>query len=237
MDATTLTLRRSKAQLRLECPSGLASKTSLQAIQQFPPFIQWLDTLDTQILKADSVSKVVVDKVTIQSIDEFRSGKIGFLKFVASATHEAEQKKLPGIVFLRGGSVAMLVILRTEVLEGKQRKPSSQDNSYVLLTEQPRIAAPDFKMVELPAGMLDENTGEFSGTAAREIEEETGLTFKPSELIALTPNHGLFPSVGACDERIHLFACEKAVTEEQLENLRGKLGGLRSDGELITLRL
>ncbi|KAJ1854922.1 hypothetical protein GGF49_003698 [Coemansia sp. RSA 1853] len=237
MDATTLTLRLCKAQIRLECPPSLTRTISLETIQKFPPLVQWLDTLDTQTLNAKD--KIAVDKITVQSIDEFSSGKIGFLKFTVSATHTAENKQLPGTVFLRGGSVAMLIILRTSVDE--KRKHSFQDHSFVLLTEQPRMAAPAFNMVEIPAGMLDDHTGEFAGTAAREIQEETGLVFDSSELIDLTPRgdepHGLFPSVGACDERIHFFACEKVVTDEQLEQLRGKLSGLRNDGELITLRL
>ncbi|KAJ2850808.1 hypothetical protein IWW36_001623 [Coemansia brasiliensis] len=245
MDSTTLTLHRSKAQITLECPKSLCARVSLDTIRQFPPFVQWLAALDTQMLQTQPNNQVVVSKITVQSIDEFHSGKIGFLKFSALATHQAEQKQVPGIVFLRGGSVAMLVILRTQQAgaANQQRVPSHRDSSYVLLTEQPRIAAPDFGMVELPAGMLDDDTGEFSGAAAREIHEETGLSIKPDELIDLTPSRpstsrpGFFPSVGACDERIHFFACEKHVSEEELVKLRGKLGGLRDDGEIITLRL
>jgi ADP-sugar diphosphatase len=43
----------------------------------------------------------------------------------------------------------------------------------VIFTVQPRIPVPCIKMPELPAGMLD-GSGSFSGTAAKEIEEETG---------------------------------------------------------------
>ncbi|KAJ2452778.1 hypothetical protein EV183_002676 [Coemansia sp. RSA 2336] len=240
MDYTTLTLPHSKAQITLECPKSLCTSISLDAIRKFPPFVQWLAALDTQTQHAPPNKQVAVSKITIQSIDEFRSGKIGFLKFSALATHQAEQKQIPGIVFLRGGSVAMLVVLRTQ--PARQKVPSHEDTaSYVLLTEQPRVAAPDFGMVELPAGMLDDDTGQFSGAAAREIQEETGLVIKPSELIDLSPpgvsRPGLFPSVGACDERIHFYACEKQLSEEQLATLQGKLGGLRDEGEMITLRL
>ncbi|KAJ2803282.1 hypothetical protein H4R20_002956 [Coemansia guatemalensis] len=261
MDTTTITLPKSSTQIRLECPQPIAAKTPIESILRFPAFKQWLELLDIQVTRAETRkaadhadvrhSKVVVDKITIQSVDEFRSGKIGFLKFIADATHFPEEKKVPGVVFLRGGAVAMLLILRTPsslVYQQKQPVASFDDTDYVVLTEQPRLPVPDFSLCELPAGMLDDSTGEFSGTAAREIQEETGLVVRPEDLIDLTPPdsevagssgglRGLYPSAGGCDEFIRLFACEKRVSEDELSQLRGKLSGLRNDGEFITLRL
>ncbi|KAJ2077888.1 hypothetical protein H4R24_004854 [Coemansia sp. RSA 988] len=261
MDTTTVTLPKSCTQIQLECPQSIAAKTPIESILKFPALKQWLDLLDIQVTRAEAIkaaghvevrqSKVVVDKITIQSVDEFRPGKIGFLKFVADATHYPEEKKVPGVVFLRGGAVAMLLILRTPsslVYQQKQPMTSFEDTDYVVLTEQPRLAVPDFGLCELPAGMLDDSTGEFSGTAAREIQEETGLVVRPEDLIDLTPPdseiagsfgglRGLYPSAGGCDEFIRLFACEKRVSEKELDELRGRLGGLRDDGEFITLRL
>lgn len=56
----------------------------------------------------------------------------------------------------------MLIILRST---GRKDK--------ILLTLQPRIPVPHLSFPELPAGMLD-GSGNFAGTAAKEIEEETG---------------------------------------------------------------
>ncbi|KAJ2616333.1 hypothetical protein H4S08_000827 [Coemansia sp. RSA 1365] len=261
MDTTTITLPKSRSQIQLECPQSIAAKTPIKTILEFPAFTQWLELLDTQVTQAEakkaadqadvSHTRVVVNKISIQSVDEFRSGKIGFLKFVADATHYPEKKRVPGVVFLRGGAVAILLILRTPsslVHQQKQPVPSFKDTDYVVLTEQPRLAVPDFGLCELPAGMLDGSTGEFSGTAAREIQEETGLVVKHKDLIDLTPPdsgvagssgglRGFYPSAGGCDEFIRLFACEKHVSEDELSQLRGKLSGLREDGEFITLRL
>ncbi|KAI8323764.1 hypothetical protein GQ54DRAFT_239020, partial [Martensiomyces pterosporus] len=230
----------------------------LSRIQQFPPFQQWLQALDEQTVEAnaseDREEKVAADKITIQSVDEFGSGKIGFVKFAVDARLLPGGRRVPGVVFMRGGAVAVLIVLRTHKTEASKRVPSHMDeDSYVLLTEQPRVPVPHFRMLELPAGMLDGQTGQFAGAAAREIQEETGLLIEPEDLIDLTdaiiPSandtagssnigpSGLYPSSGGCDEFIRLFACEKTVSEDELANLRGKLCGLRDEGEFITLRL
>ncbi|KAJ2766737.1 hypothetical protein IWQ57_004243 [Coemansia nantahalensis] len=233
----TLTLAKSRAQLRVECPAALAARTPVARIVQFPPFAQWLEALDTQ-LAAGSEAGVAVRAVTIQSVDEFRAGSIGFLKFATDAVHTADGAAVPGVVFLRGGAVAMLVILRTRARD--RPVPSWEDTDLVVLVEQPRLAVPDLALAELPAGMLDGATGGFAGAAARELREETGLAIGGDELVDITPpsaGRGLLPSPGACDEFIRFYACEKVVSEAELDKLQGRLAGLRAEGERITLRL
>lgn len=78
------------------------------------------------------------------------------------------------ISFKRGGAVSMLLILKAKDQPDK-----------VILTLQPRIPVPHFAFPELPAGMLD-GSGNFTGTAAKEIEEETGLVIKEEELVDMT---------------------------------------------------
>ncbi|KAJ1941487.1 hypothetical protein GGF37_003532 [Kickxella alabastrina] len=225
---TTVTLQNSRVQIQILCPTDIAAQTPLESIQSFPPFADWLHALDASHTDPQDGSQILITKIIIQSVDQFKSGKIGFLKFTTDAQKIPENKQIPGIVFLRGGSVAVLLMLCTT---------NRADDAYVVLTVQPRIAVPSFHLAELPAGMLDGN-GAFSGTAAREIEEETGLIIKPEDLIELTPAHGgLYPSPGACDETIRLFACEKYVSENELSALSGRLGGLNNDGEFISVRL
>jgi ADP-sugar diphosphatase len=70
----------------------------------------------------------------------------------------------------------MMLILRASDSKGK--------GDRVVFTLQPRVPVPSMRMPELPAGMLD-GSGNFSGTAAKEIEEETGacLPLSPDTLI------------------------------------------------------
>ena len=137
------------------------------------------------------------------------------------------------------------------LLQADDLPEGSQDEKYVLLTVQPRIAGGSLQFVELPAGMVDDGT--FSGSAAKEIEEEIGLVIPESDLINLTElalpeklggeqgeeviGRGVFPSVGACDEFIPLFLHEKRVPRDTLKGWEGRLTGLREEGEKITLKL
>lgn len=99
--------------------------------------------------------------------------------------------------------------------------------------------------------MLDDS-GTFAGGAAKEIQEETGLSVQASELIDMTslalqsiqePEGGealqkaVYPSAGGSDEFIPVFLCQKRMPRRQIEELRGKLTGLREHGEKITLRV
>ena len=47
----------------------------------------------------------------------------------------------------------------------------------------------------------------------------------------------MYPSVGACDEFIPIFLCQKRLTRRHLNWLKGKATGLRDEGENITLKL
>lgn len=79
--------------------------------------------------------------------------------------------------------------------------------------------------------------------AAKELEEECGITIDASELIDLTAFgyganvKGIYMSPGGCDEFIRLFACVKTVTKEKLEQLEGKLTGNLEEGETICLKI
>jgi ADP-sugar diphosphatase len=168
--------------------------------------------------------------------------RLGFVKFTAEITN-SQSASLPGSVFLRGPSVAMLVILTAD---------DNADEKHVLLTVQPRIAAGSLAFVELPAGMVDEE-GAFVGSAAKEIKEELGLEIKEDSLKDLTELAGtatgeggrgnedlaqaVYPSPGGSDEYVKIFLHERRVPRKQLSEWTGKLTGLRDDGEKITLKL
>ena len=126
----------------------------------------------------------------------------------------------------------------------------SDEELHTILTIQPRIAAGSLAFAEIPAGMIDDS-GTFSGAAAKEIKEETGLSVQEDELIDLTAlaseslssssdeklQKAVYPSPGGCDEFIPIFLCKKRLGRDQLKELQGKLTGLRDEGEKITLKI
>lgn len=197
------------------------------------PFQDWACALDP---------RYSIASITLQSVDFF-GPRVGFVKFIADASWCG--KRVPGIVFLRGGAVSVLPLL---VCRGER---------WVVCARQPRLAVGSGSFLELPAGMLDD-CGSFVGVAAKELVEETGIVIDPSELIDLTAlalgtggdcgseegaaaiagaRRGLYLSVGACDEFLRLFFFQRTVGKEELDALRGKLTGSPEENEQITLEL
>ncbi|KAF7731625.1 hypothetical protein EC973_008794 [Apophysomyces ossiformis] len=204
---------------------------ALENFIQWEPFKDWVQQFDRE--QKERENEMDISCIDVQSLDYFGSEKIGFAKFKADVKYRQTNKNAPGIVFMRGGAVSILIILRS-------KENTSEDK--VLLTLQPRIPVPSLSFPELPAGMLD-GSGNFSGTAAKEIEEETGLVVKDSELIDLTELtygnrwKGVYPSPGGSDEFLRLFLCTKHLPDAEIKALEGKLTGLRDHGENITLKV
>ena len=227
-------------------------------ILTFPPFTTWLNTL-THSLSLQRSSKshpfhkspYALKSIDIQAVDFFSSSRLGFLKLKAHITND-QGEHLPGSIFMRGGSVAMLIILQPSDGDG--------DEEYALLAIQPRIPAGSLSFTELPAGMLDDS-GTFAGAAAKEILEETGLELSADELVDLTQlastftstttsnsasqsppdeetlQQAIYSSPGGSDEFIPIFLARKSLPMQQINELRGKLTGLRDHGENITLKV
>ena len=192
-----------------------------KAIQSYP-FVQWLEKMDR------NKAHFNIKEIHIQSVDMFGPNKVGFIKFKADIL-DADGDKCPGIVFMRGGAVGVLIILRA-------------DTDYVLLVTLDSVAASEPAFPSLPAGMLDGN-GSFAGVAAREIEEETGLIIAQADLIDLidfaygNTYPGMYTSIGGTDEFVRLYATVKHISPTDLMNLQGKLTGLREENEKIKLKV
>ncbi|KAI5417427.1 Nudix hydrolase 14 [Lathyrus oleraceus] len=118
----------------------------------------------------------------------------------------------------------------------------SEGETFVVLTEQARVPVGRI-ILELPAGMLDDDKGDIVGTAVREVEEETGINLNVEDMVDLTAfldsstGRTVFPSPGGCDEEISIFLCRKHVDKEVITHLQGKETGLREHGELIKVRV
>lgn len=195
----------------------LAPNITEKQLAAWPAFKNWTKTLQSNLeLQYTDPNHdfgddpYLLKSVTIQSVDWFGQ-RVGFLKLKA-VIRNAKGTELPGVAFLRGGSVAMLMILRPK---------DSRDERWVVLTEQPRVPAGSLKFVEIPAGMIDD-ASTFAGAAAKEILEETGFSLPASELIDLTElalrrsqmsekslQNAMYPSPGGSDEFMPIFLWEK----------------------------
>ncbi|GJN76837.1 hypothetical protein PLIIFM63780_000325 [Purpureocillium lilacinum] len=231
--------------LTLNLPEGLGR----DELKSFKPFQSWISTLNNSLsLQSQTTHPFHSDpyalrSVTVQSFDRFGGSRLGFVKLSATVSNSASEA-LPAAALLRGPSVAMLVMLIPDDL------PASSDERYAVLTVQPRVPAGSLGFVELPAGMVDD-AGSFKGAAAKEMEEELGITIQEDELVCLSElaapsetegiNEGLpqamYPSTGGCDEHITIYSYERRIPRDQLREWSGRLTGLRDHGEKITLKV
>ncbi|PWW79065.1 hypothetical protein C7212DRAFT_350277 [Tuber magnatum] len=229
---------------------NLTPDLTREQLLKFHPFSSWLSKLQHSLALQSSSSdhpfhreEYSLKSITIQSVDFFGSGdrkRIGFIKLLTSVENP-KGESIPGSVFLRGGSVAILLILEPEGAGGGQ---------WAVLTVQPRIPAGSLEMVELPAGMIDD-AGTFAGAAASEIEEECGIKIPEDKLIDLTSlalkgftstegerlGKAVYPSPGGSDEFIKIFAHVYKIPQGTLKDWQGRLTGLRDQGEKIALKL
>ena len=160
--------------------------------------------------------------------------RVGFIKFKTTAELDVGGEKgvitVPGIVFMRGGSIGVLVILECDGEE------------FTILTNQARVPVGGHAVPEIPAGMID-GAGNFKGVAAEEIQEECNMVITEDELVDLTElaygerYRGMLPSPGGCDEFIKLYSFRRVVERDVLAELQGRLTGLLSEGEHIKLQI
>lgn len=181
----------------------------MEAIVSSKKFCDYIKKLD--------FNSIIIRNIKILSVYMFGKnvGFIGLEVDCSLKTHP--DKKLPGYVFIRGKSVGIFVVI---------------NNKYMVLTRQFRIPVGKF-MCEIPAGMLDES-GDFSGVAAKELEEEIGVKINQKDLIYLT---SMYPSCGGSDEEIIFYYLNLNLEEKQIEELRNKTFGEENTDEVITLKI
>ena len=183
---------------------------SIETVKESNIFQDWVASIDP---------KFVVNSIHIQSIDMFGE-RIGFIKLKADITKDGIQ--VPGIVFLRGGTVVLLPLLECD------------GNIYTILTVQARVPTGESEFSELPAGMVDNGT--FSGAAAKELQEETGLEFGEDELISLS-DIPIYFSPGVSDELAKFYMVHRDITYDELYAMQDKCMGELHEGEQITLKV
>lgn len=190
-------------------------------------FLAWSETIGKD-------KNFMIKGIHFQSIDMFGKN-IGFMKFKADA--EAGGKFCPGIVFMRGGAPAILVIL----------KRNSDGMLFTVTVNQPRLPVGYSSFAEIPAGMLNAD-GCFTGVAAKELKEETGIEINEKDLINMSAlaheghtYNGMYPSCGGSDEYNPLFLYRREVDPEFIDRLQGKKAGVvneeEGDFEQITVKV
>lgn len=182
-------------------------------------FQNWVNSVGTEF---------VIRLIKVLSVTKKHNGEPLFAKLDVEV-YGPDDQRLPGIVFLRGGSVAILPIISS----------AQTGQRYIIFTQQARLAIGQSAFLEIPAGMLDGN-GNFAGIAAKEFEEEVGIALKTENLTKLTPDScpkGIAVSPGACDETIRYYLFETSLSEDEINALREKVTGNANEQESIHLKI
>lgn len=234
-------------------PVYLPNTISKHELETMKAFQIWKATLHNNITLQQSVEHrfhmrpFSLRSIEVKSVTRFPNGRVGFIIIDAAVERDSLPdgdswgflKSLAGTVFLRGGAVAVLMVLRPR---------HSRDERYVILTEQPRLSVGSLQFLEIPTGVLDMSNN-FSGVAAKEIEEITGLKIAMTDLIDMsglalgTSNHpeslqsAMYTSPGGSDEYIALLLWEKELDRQEIEDLHGRLTEEEAQSEFITLHV
>lgn len=153
-------------------------------------------------------------KIDVEKVDYFGSN-VGFIKLRVSGVKD-NGKPISSIVMVRGDSVSVLVVVKTE-----KRK-------YYVVTKQYRAPVGKW-IIENPAGMMDENLNP-KGVAVAEIEEELGIKLRGNDL---KPLGEFYNSPGLLDEKTSIFFTEISMTEEQVNFLRGRETGVDTEDIIV----
>ena len=167
---------------------------------------------------------LVRNGLVIHRIDEIytrhnRAGEALFSLLYLDAT-TPEGDKMPPICFLKGEVVCVLVCLID----------NQTNEKYLLLVKQRRICDGS-TTYEHPAGMLD-SEADAAKVAAKEVQEETGISLKISLLVQLI-GHPCHPSSGTSDEAMYFFYCEIRLSPAEIEAYNNQKKGEGSEHERI----
>lgn len=95
-------------------PVNLTSNLSQAQLLSFPAFKNWIERLQHSLSTQENQSHTFhaspyrLRNIDIQSVDFFGGKRLGFVKLKADVSND-DGEKLPGSVFLRGGSVGVMV--------------------------------------------------------------------------------------------------------------------------------
>ena len=209
--------------IEIEChESFTCDSTIFEKIFHMKAFRDWCKHLDHEI-----VSTYQPTRILIQSVD-LSGPRVRFIKFILEGTGKQN------VVFMKGGSVAILVVLHCR----ETGKMSS------LVTVQPCVPAGKYRFSEIPAGMLDAS-GDFIGVVASELIEKIGIRVKTTNtrdmIKAAGIDHemfsGIYPSAGDCDEYLKFFLYSTVMYESEIEALNKKCTEVYDERGPINMKL
>jgi hypothetical protein len=183
-----------------------------EPLEEAPKFRYWKSQAEANGLKINGVKDFYIRRR--------HNGEVLFAMLEVDAD-TPEGDKIPPALFLKGHAVSMLVCLIDK--ETRQK--------FVVLVKQRRIADGS-QTYEHPAGMVDASDAP-DDVAARELEEEIGLTVTAAELTKLNPRVW-HPSTGTSDEGMHFFYIEKEMSRAAIMDFHLKNMGNQAEFERIT---
>jgi len=195
--------------------SSSAITTSLREITNTSFFREWVKKLAPEF---------TVSRIEIQSADVIGL-KVRFIKMRAYITDKSGEE-VPGVIFLRGKSVSVLVVLRS-AHDPKKR--------FVVVTKHTRAPIGEYSHEEIPVGMDD---GGPLGTVRELVENEIGIdadSFHPINMnkAIFGEDKPIYTSPGATDEGMRFYLIELTLSQDHLSAIENK----SKSGTILALKL
>jgi hypothetical protein len=215
-DDSSLTVHIGDDMVRVTADDGVCVGEVLEARL----FKDWINTIAAQ-------RRMSVSKIHLQCIDML-GPQVGCIQFQADAT--VDGRSVPGVVSLRSGSVAILLIFHCE---GQQ---------FTLVVRQPRVATAVSSLAEIPAGSLDDDGNlSFAGAAGKRLREATSI--ETEGLINMTSlaykdeYAGICPTCASTNEFVRIFLYQKMVSAGELEKLNEQFSGAAEEGDTSSVKI
>jgi ADP-sugar diphosphatase len=183
-----------------------------EALTDAPKFRFWKNQLEQNGLTVNHIHEKWVRRR--------HNGEVLFALLEVDAT-TPEGDRIPPACFLKGHAVSVLVALID----------ADTAEKFVVLVRQRRISDGSHTY-EHPAGMVDA-ADDPADVAARELDEEIGLSVRADELTRLSPRLW-YPSTGTSDEAMHFYFVERTLPRADIMAFHHKNMGVASEFERIT---
>lgn len=203
---------KSQFQFRIGVQEFVLHGENAENFSKSPKFLRWLKSFNIAALRVEEMYEVW----------SWWSKELIFALVYVKYTDE-ENNKRGNFLFFRSDSAATFLVLFD--IRSKEK--------FIVLVEQLRTPTGG-KILEIPAGSIDDVDGDPANTLARELKEEVGLEILAANFAFLGD---YYFSPGACNEKISLFYNEILLTTKEILALKDRLAGLREEGENIKVKI